>query len=151
MKFPSFTNLNTPSHTQSTDIPSSDSNHDAPQSTLSETVAATPSTKQATSPFAPKCAYPSAFLLHPARLRSKCLPNGRYDSGNVPQPFQATVPDESAALILSPVPFARFASIPIFASPFKVKFPRFTLSAALPFTRSNFAPFEKLVFCALKY
>lgn len=86
--------VNTPSHTQSTGIPSSDSNHDAPQSTLSETVAATPSTKQATSLFAPKYAYPSAFLPHPDRLRSKYQSNGRYGSGNAPQPFPVPVPDE---------------------------------------------------------
>ena len=49
--------------------------------------------KASNEPFAPRYEYPSAFLPHPARLRSKYLPNVRYGSGNVPQPFRATVPD----------------------------------------------------------
>lgn len=76
---------------RSTDTLSSGSNHDVPQSMLSETVFSTLSTKQAKPLSAPMCAYPSAFRPHPVRLHNKHLSNGHYDSGNVPRPLQAIV------------------------------------------------------------
>lgn len=87
--------VNTPSHTQSTGTPSSDLNHDVPQSTLSGTAFSTPSTKQAKLLFAPQYEYPSAFRPHPILPHNKHLSNEHYDSGSVLQPFLKHVPGGS--------------------------------------------------------
>ena len=77
---------------RSTDTLSSGSNHDVPQSMLSETVFSTLSTKQAKPLSAPMCAYPSAFRPHPVRLHNKHLSNGHYDSGKRSSSVDFSVP-----------------------------------------------------------
>ena len=68
--------------------PSSDSNHGAPRSTLSETACAVRVIEPAGNPVVQAFEYPSGNRQHPVLLRSRYLSSGSCGYGSVPRPFR---------------------------------------------------------------